>query len=54
MVFIETTAGGTEFINPRNVTKCFALPSGDIRINMVDSSYTVTSMSWEDLEVLLG
>ena len=56
MKFIEVKNSGTknsELINTAHITKLFYAESGDIRINLVDGSYTYTKFAgdlWELLE----
>jgi hypothetical protein len=56
MKFIEVKNSGTnkpELINTDHITKLFYAESGDIRINLVDGSYTYTKFAgdlWELLE----
>ena len=50
---IKNSANGrTELINKAHVTKLFYVNSGDIRINLVDGSYVVTSFDGDIWELL--
>lgn len=47
IVEIYTTEGKLELLNTAAIAKCFSLPSGDTRINLIDKSYIVTDMPIE-------
>ena len=56
MKFIElknASTGKPELVNIAHITKLFYADSGDIRVNLVDGSYTYTKFDgdlWELLE----
>ena len=52
-IAIETTEGNLELANKDNISKVFMLKSGDLRVNMVNGDYIVTSMNFQDLAELL-
>ena len=52
LVQIKDMHGNIELINPVNVTKAYSLKSGDLRICLLDGTYTITKMSPNELQDL--